>query len=363
MNPTPTGPASMTTPRNVVSAEAKAAQAPATPVEAPVAAEAPVIAELQPIGWYGEVELSQIEISDIALRPAQTESAEYQNLKASIDDIGMQQNITITPSATTPGKYTLVNGLQRTTIAMELGWDKIRVLVVDADEAKMHSHQIQSNLHFVKTNPAQFGASIRRMMELNPNLSVVDLATELNVSTGYIMDRINLKHLLPEIHKKVDEGEINASAAFKLAKLPAEEQTNFVARAVSMKIDEFTDQVEARLADINKAKREGRVAGEEKFEAQSSLRKKAEISDEAAKHIARAQLVTEGMSAPAAFDLAIAWVLQLDPASVEAQREAWDAAKKARDERAAARAKAQEDKKKEKGAKAEDAAAAAIASA
>lgn len=382
--PTPTGPASMTGPRNVVAPAARAAQdQPVTPPSAATAAAAPepakpkedqktVVANAEnpyadatvhPIGWLGYVPTDQIEIGEISLRDAQLDDPKYKQMLASIEKEGIFENLLVTPSETSPGMYLLVNGLQRITCAQTLGLEEVPVKVVPADEAKLHSLQIQSNLHRVDTKPSQFGASIRRMMELNTDLTVVDLADELNVSVKYINERIGLKTLLPEIAEQVDSGEITASAGFALSKLPPEEQPQYVARAVSLPIDQFTSQVSTRVKDIREATKEGRKLAAETFTPIPRRRSKTEIEEEHKKHKVRAELVTEDMTAVAAFDLAIAWTLQMDPASVETEREKWEAERKGREERAAARAANNEKKKKDAAAKEENAAAAAVAAA
>ena len=339
---------------------------PTSPVSTPEttpeaeAVTAPAVERL-PVGWIGKLAIDEITVGDIALRPAQMQDPDFINMQHSMADpeIGQLQNITVRHDPLDPAKYMLVDGLQRLTIAQQLKWDYIDAKVVSASDAKVHSLQIQGNLHRVTTKPAQFGASIRRMMELNSDLTVVDIAEDLHVSTTYVQERINLKNLLPEIAERVDNGEITASAAFKLAKLPKEEQPGFVARAVSLKLEEFADQVEARKSDLDKAKRQGRQAGEEVFQANPVLRKRSEIISEFEKHDARATLVTEGMSAQEAFDLAVAWSLQMDPASVEVKREQWQSERDAAKKRAADREKARADAKAAKASSAEAAAAAA----
>lgn len=318
---------------------------------------------IENVGFVGYVPIDQIEVGDIALRPAQVESESFQGLKNSIAAEGIFQNLIVKHSDTTPNMYMLIDGLQRLTAAQMLGMSEVNVKVDRADEAKTHSIQIQANLHRVDTKPAQFGASIRRLMALRPDVTVIDLANELNVSPTYIYDRINLKNLVPEIADQVDAGEITAGAAIQLSKLPAEEQVNYVSRAVSLPINELVEQVGARVTEIKNATKEGRKTEPEKFTPIPRQRSKSDLEKEYNNHSARATFVTEGMSAPDAWDAAIAWALQLDPASVEVEREKWESDKKAREARAAAREAAREEKKGEKGSKMENAAAAAVAAA
>lgn len=366
-NKQPTGPAGMTTPKNVVQkndrdmASAKNTDAP--PPLAPDNAPKGVVAELHPVGWLGRVPIDQIEVGPIALRPAQVESDQFQFMKKSVEQEGINQNLTVWHDPEMPGKYRLIDGLQRFTIASMIGLDEVPILVKDADDAKAQSLQIQGNLHRVDTKPAQFGAAIIRLIGLNPEKTILDLAAELSVSPTYIQDRINVaKHLVPEIAKRVDEGELTASAAIQLAKLPSEEQVSYVGRAAALPITEFTELVSARKKELKEALNKGDQP-EPTFTPIPRLRSKADLVAEYEKHAARATFVTEGMTAPQAFDAAIAWAIQLDDASVDLEREKWENEQKAKAERKAAREQAQKDKAAAAAPKQEDAAAAALAEA
>jgi ParB/RepB/Spo0J family partition protein len=297
------------------------------------------------------VALNDIEIGDIALRGAELENEQFKGLMASIKLNGVLESIVIQPSPETPGKYRLIDGLQRVTIMNLLGKEEIPAMVIDADEAQVMKVQIQMNLHRVNTKPAAYGKQIRRWMALDTTLTVTTIAEELGVSVQWVTQRINLHTLLKEIADRVDSGEICATNAFALAKLPADEQKEWVKRAITQSPDLFVEQCLARAKEIKDAARSGKKAGDETFVSVKRLRGVKDVKDELDLHTARALLVMPDMSGLDGFDAAIAWVLHQDLPTVTAEKEKWEVEKKAREEKAAKKAEEREAKRLEAEAK------------
>lgn len=296
-----------------------------------------------------------IDGGDIALRPPELKSPQYLGLKKSIEQIGIQENITAYPNPAQKGKYIVINGLQRLTIAKELNLTIIPAKMYPEDITPMEvlSLQIQSNYHRVDTRPAAYGKQIRRFMMEKPSLTVQDIADDLGVSKTWVYARINLQSLTEEIANIVDDGDIKASKAFWLAKLPQEEQAVWVDNAKKMETGDFIKRVSARLKELQKAARTGDAPVAE-FQVIPRTRKGSEIKVEYEAHAARGKLVTKGMDAAAAFDMAVAWVLKVDPETVKADKEAWEAEQKSKEDRKLERAKARQDEKDKKAKSAAD---------
>jgi len=130
------------------------------------------------------------------------------------------------------------------------------------------------------------------------------------------------------------------SNAYSLAKLPEEEQAQFVERAIAMTPQEFAPTVAARVKELREAKREGRAAGEAVFEAVAILKSRKDIvaareGGDVAVTLVKSSKVKNPVDA---FNLALAWALTLDPVGVEAQ--------KAKDEERKANAKVRTEKNK-----------------
>lgn len=297
------------------------------------------------------VPLINIEIGEIALRGAELENEQFKGLMESIKINGVLESIVVKPSPDSPGKYRLIDGLQRVTIMNLLGNDEIPATIIDADEAEVMKIQIQMNLHRVNTRPAAYGKQIRRWMALDTTLTVAQIAQELGVSIPWVTQRINLHTLLKEIADRVDAGEISATNAFALAKLPPDEQKNWVKRAITQAPDMFVEQCLARAKEIKDAAREGKKTEEEKFIPVRRLRSVSDVKNEMDLHTARALLVTHDMSGLDGFDMAITWVLNQDQPTLDIERQKWEADKKARDEKREKAAAERETKRLEAEAK------------
>lgn len=311
---------------------------------------------------FEEVKIANIIDPVHALRDAQTQSAEYEGLRRSIEQSGVLASITLKPSTTEPGKYEIIDGLQRTTICRELGIEKIPAQILDANEQQTLSIQIQSNLHVVRTKPAEFSNQIKRLMSLDQTLTEAKLATQLGVDLKWLQVRVGLVNLLPSIKDLVDNGTILLTNAAKLAKLPEEEQAAFVDRAVQMPTKDFLGEVDTRLGEIRKAIAEGKKVSGETYVPQAAARSRADIQTEALNHAARSVNVTEGMTGIDGWDAALKWVLSMDDATLAAKRADWEAKKAAREQRQKEREAAREAAKAAKGASAADAVAAALTS-
>lgn len=290
-----------------------------------------------------------IDGGEVSLRPPELKSEQFLGLRKSIKQIGIQENITAYPNPAQKGKYIVINGLQRLTIAKELALPIIPVKMYPETITPLEvlSLQIQSNYHRVDTRPAAYGKQLRRFMMEKPSMTVEQIADDLGVSKSWVYARINLQSLTDEVAAMVDDGEIKASKAFWLAKLPQSEQATWVKMAKEKDTGDFIKRVSARLKEIQAAAKTGEVAVAE-FQVIPRTRKGTEIKAEFENHSARARLVTEKMNAVTAFDLAIAWTLKVDEETVKADREQWDADQKAKDARKQERAQQRLDEKEKK---------------
>lgn len=313
-----------------------------------------------------QVPLSVIHIGEIALRGAQLESEGFKGLHASIEANGILQPLLVRQYDKDRSKLLLVDGLQRYTIAKMLKMDTVPVHFGTMDELEMMAAQIQTNLHKIQTKPAAYGQQLRRMMSLNPLLTVTAMAKRLGTTTQWISLRISLHRLVPEIAKLVDEGQICVTNAFSLAKLPEEEQLAWVERAVSVEPKEFCEKCDTRARELKELQRAGKDAAPEKFVPVRRLRPPAIIKQEFEEHTARQRLVSDDMSASDAFDLAVAWTLHQDAETLVQEEEAWKAeqiAKKSREEERKQKRDAEKAEKAQKVADAASVAATAAASA
>ena len=332
------------------------------------------------------VAISDIRPNPVALRGVDRESLDFMQLRDSIADpaIGLLNPINVRErNEDVDGEnvsfYEIIDGLHRYTACCEAGYTEIPVNVKDFDETQAHLAQIIGNAMKIETKPVQYTKHLQRIIGANPTWTVSDLATQVHKSPTWLNQRFGLLKLDPVVQELVDDAKITVSNAVVLAKLPHEEQLNFIDSAMTMGLAEFGPLVQARVKEIREAEKAGKSATETAFQATAKPRKKSELEDEFNSRLVLTSLVSDMKPEEAAY-AALAWAIQLDPYSVataeakftenkeridaeRARRKAERAQKKA-EEATAAAAKAQDEAaanaQDEAAAKAQDEAALAF---
>lgn len=275
------------------------------------------------------VPVHTIKPSEFALRAVDKTSEKYLELVDSIRNRGVLNPVLVTDVGN--GVYGLVDGLHRVSAAKDAGVPNIPILVKPMNEAQMMEAQIITNLHKIETKPMDYTKQLFKLLSADPLMTQSDLADKLNVAAKWLTDRLSLSNLTPEIQELVNENRIGLANAYSLAKLPAEEQPNFVDRAITDAPQMFVPVVAARTKEIREANRKGQAAAPAVFAPVPRLQSKtvalAEKTDfktgpKVMKEVG-AQTAQEGWLA------AVTWMLQLDPASVKDQEERYNARQKA----------------------------------
>lgn len=307
---------------------------------------APIIVPLTPLapGQTAEIPLGEIRPNLVALRPAQVESDKFAKLELNIKLLGAKQGkpgkilqpVRVRPKTdvqTGQPYYELVDGLQRFTVANRLGMETLpcRHEEDPSEDVDVLVDQLALNVTAVDTAPAQMSAQLHRVLEHRPGMSIAELAQMVGMSEPWVNQRLALDKLVPQIADEfVDTGLVTASNAYQLARLPAEEQLEFLSQAQSMTTAEFAQAVTSRLSEIRKLRAAGRdpkTRGE--FTPVPVLRKAAEIRNAKPTDIpavAEAKTPEDGAAAT------LAWVLQLDAESVAAAKARYEAAQRQKTE-------------------------------
>jgi ParB/RepB/Spo0J family partition protein len=308
------------------------------------------------------VPLSDIRENKVALRTVNRESEAYQGLVESIRQKGFLGSIVAREKVDEDGTkyFEIVDGLHRYSAAKDLDLPEITIDVTSLSDDEVLEGQIMMNIHRIETRPVEYTHQLRRILKRNQDMTESELAGKPGKSTAWLSQRLGLSKIEDEkIQQLIDDGEIKLSNAYALAKLGSEDQREFVERAMMMPPDEFTPLVNARCKEVREARRKGDGAPEVTFEPRAFLQKVGAIKEEHASSDVGPRLVQSAGASTAeeGFALAVAWVLHLDPESVERQRAEDAERRRAREEAKKARAakKAREAAEKQK-AKAEEAA-------
>jgi ParB family chromosome partitioning protein len=287
------------------------------------------------------IPIDKIRENQVALRDVNQESEKYLGLVDSIKEKGILNPILvreIRSPETGETLYGLIDGLHRWTAAKDAGLKNIPAQIRDMDQAEVEEAQIVANVHKIETKPVEYTKQLERLMARNPLMTVSELAKRLSKSNEWLYQRFNLLKLDEKVAALVDEGKIKLSNAYQLAKLPKEDQFHYVEKAMTMEPQQFTSTVTARNKEVREARRQGRAANPPQFEAVVHNRKWGEIKDEYNNKNVGPDLIKESgaKTAEEGWNLAIAWVVHMDPRSQKAQIEEHEAAKR---EKAEAKAK------------------------
>jgi len=269
--------------------------------------------------------LDQIHEPDASLREVDRTLEEYVGLVESIRLKGILNAISvreIKDPDTGELIYGLVDGLQRFNAAKDVGLETIPCQVTLLKDAEVLEAQIMANVHKIETKPVAYSKALLELLSSNPLLTRSELASRLAKTTTWISERLGLLKLTEKVGALVDEDKIGLSNAYALAKLPPEEQLNFIDRAMTMTPQQFAPTVNGRVKELRDAKRKGKDAAPEEFQPISILRTRKELVAEMENPQAGPMLCAEvrPKSVTDAFALAVKWALNMDPQSVAVQR-------------------------------------------
>ena len=314
-------------------------------------------------GSVAIISLADIRENKAALREVDRTAMAYSELVDSIASVGILNPILVREDIdpeTQEKFYALIDGLHRVMAAKDAGLEVIPALIKDIEKGHALIAQMMTNLHKIETKPHEYAKGIRRVLATEPTLTITELAQRISVSPSWISKRLGLLKLTPQIAALVDEGKINLVKGFVLAKLPEEEQGNFVDSAMTQPADEFVKTVQDRVKSLREARRQGKDADPVSFVPVPKLRKIKEIDDEITNG-ATAVTLCEGVEdAVEIFKLALNWVLSLDGPTLAQRQEDYNARQKqrevAKDRRVAERKATKEAKAAEEAASIDEAA-------
>lgn len=317
----------------------------------------------------GELEyvpISTIRENPVALRTVNRTSEKHLEMVESMK----QKGIINPPNArrktdedTGEAFLELIDGLHRYTAAKDAGLVEIPLHILEMSDGEVLEAQIITNLHVQKTTPSAYTKQIKRILTMNPMMTESELAKKLGVSVQFIQQRLSLTKIENEdILKLIDNDKITLSNAYALAKLPLEEQAEFLDRAMTQNPDEFIPAVQARVKEIKEARQSGKDAGDAVFQPTPHYQKSKDAKEELATgNIGKTLVKKHGIkSAEEGFAMGVKWLLHMDPESIASQQAKYEAQREAREDAKAKKMaeKALKDEEKAK-AKMEEAATAA----
>lgn len=297
--------------------------------------------------------LSDIHTNEEALRGVNKTDIDYMELAADVAVVGVLQPISVREMIDTDTNqryFQLIDGLQRFTAAGDAGLETIKAVIRTASDEEVFKQQIKLNVFRVDTKPVEYTHALRRILRMDPSMTMCRLAADIGKTESWLKQRLELTKLSTEIAQLVDGGQINLNNAYALSKLPPDNQMELAEQAMSKTYVEFGPLAEQRRKELSKARREGKADEPVVFEPRQTLRKAGDIKEEINSSKSAPAVLTESGASTVqdGWNAALKWALGLDPVTVAAQRAKWETDQEASQKR-------REDAKKDREARSEKA--------
>ena len=178
-----------------------------------------------------QIKIGVIEPSPMNPRKTFNEE-EIKELASNIQSQGLLQPITIRPTdywddvdVSYPVKYEIVCGERRFRAVKSLGQKTIDCIVREMTDEEAFDAMITENLQRKDVDPIEEAFAFAQLIKKGDK--VEDIALRFGKSNRFVLDRVKLNQLIPELMVKVREGAMAISAAMIIAKLNEEDQQDF----------------------------------------------------------------------------------------------------------------------------------------
>lgn len=277
-------------------------------------------------------EVRQIPVSDIMeprslLRLVDRNAIEYLELRDSIEKWGFTSSISVRPAKDKPGKFEIIGGVTRYTIAKELGLETMPCIIkLGITDDELLILQLQENAQRVETKAVEYARQIKAILSRCPDMDIRQLAVRIKKSPTWISQLLGLLKLSKDIQKLVDAGVIPVRVGSLLSQMPVRLQLENLPHAKAMRQDQFTQHAGIVIKQYKEALAHGRLEEfyTREFTPTPYLRHLKEIQAEMAHHQAGpAILASLDCKSPLdGFYAACQWFIHLNPESITAQHDA-----------------------------------------
>lgn len=169
------------------------------------------------------VEIEKIDVSLSGLRLTRPE--QIKKMQRSLEQVGQLQAVVVRKRGTS---YQLLDGFKRYYAAVALGWDKLNVQQIQADDITAKTMIINYNQQgssLVDYEEAQIVYSLNQ----EHGLKQKQIASMLSKSSSWVSRRLSfIQRLAPEVGTHLQLGQISLTHARELTKLPRGKQGVFL---------------------------------------------------------------------------------------------------------------------------------------
>jgi ParB family chromosome partitioning protein len=110
-------------------------------------------------------------------------------LKKSIHEYGIMTPLTVREK---DGRYQILDGVARYIVAKELDTKKLPCRIISASDTEVLEAQIITSRKNIPVNPIEYAKALRRLLQYFPNVTLEELAKQLDKSPEWIEDYLSL---------------------------------------------------------------------------------------------------------------------------------------------------------------------------
>lgn len=275
--------------------------------------------------------IEDIEFDEVKIREAQVESKDYQMLKESIRRVGVDTPISVRPKKDSagkiiPGKFLGINGCQRYSICTELGLNTMPAIVSDKTDEEARGQQLYLNKCVVRQTRQQERNQIKMIMAEHPEWTNEQIAQCCGMSGALVSMILGLDRLCSEAEQLLADGELKATKAIFLARVPPERQPELFEKAQTESTEDFRKTVNAFTKAAKKASPTEDVVMP-KFRKKEEVEARLEVANE---NVETLTPDTQEFAVAAAEYNTLQWVLQVDEETLAKKKEERKEAKQKR---------------------------------
>jgi ParB/RepB/Spo0J family partition protein len=257
----------------------------------------------------------------VLLRLVDKNSLDYIELRDSIAAHGLFNSLCVRESIRFPGLYEVIDGLHRLCCALDCGLETVPCIIKDATDVEVKNWQMQANLIRRTTTNAQYAERLKMLFCENTDLTIEVLAAELHCRPGRLEEILRLNNLIDDAKIHLNRGELPLTSAYALSKLPKKLQCELFDISMSMSARDFISVCSGYIKAYKEAIKEGRLQNYllNYDVATPHLRTFSAIRDEYTSLIVGTDACENGVfpNKLSIWKAALAWVLQLDPISLQ----------------------------------------------
>lgn len=168
-------------------------------------------------------------------------------LAANIETQGLLQPITVRPVKADDHEYEIVCGERRYRACSLLKTETIPCIIREMTDDEALDAMITENLQRRDVDPVDEAVAFNLLAERGQD--VEELATRFGKSERYVRDRMRLVQLIPELRKALSEDKLTIGGAYLLARLPKEDQEEFMEDEYDGESFSSTDDIKFWLDD------------------------------------------------------------------------------------------------------------------